>query len=108
MGARKVGHMVQYGKSDTLPRFLVKKVNLANPLGGLDPSDLFRPSALAYEDGYADGRQYGLHGKFMPDYYSREDVQQYAAGFKAGCAVYEHLNSLNQQVIHNLLVGQEV
>lgn len=89
MGSRSVGNMLPYGKQANLPRFLVKKISLANPLGGIDNLD--KPSALAYEDGYADGRSFGPEGKFIPPHYTIEDIQQYAAGFKAGLKVREHL-----------------
>lgn len=101
MTARAPGNMVPYGKVTGLPRFLVKKVNLANPLGGIKPADLFRPSALAYEDGYADGREYGPTGKFVASHYDESSITQYAAGFKAGCRVREHLLSLTNQFVQD-------
>lgn len=101
MTARAPGNMVPYGKVTGLPRILVKKVNLANPLGGIKSADLFRPPALAYEDGYADGREYGPTGKFVSATYDEASVPQYAAGFKAGCQVREHLISLTNQFIQD-------
>lgn len=101
MTARAPGNMVPYGKVTGLPRIIVKRVNLANPLGGISSTDLFRPPALAYEDGYADGRDYGPTGKFISDSYGPQEVHQYAAGFKAGCRVREHLASMAQNLIKN-------
>lgn len=101
MTARNLGNVVPYGKVDGLPRIIVKKINLANPLGGIASTDLFRPRALAYEDGYADGRTYGESGKFISTSYGPQEVYQYAAGFKAGCRVREAYDSMTQALIHN-------
>lgn len=102
MTARSLGNTVQYGQVPGLPRYIVKKVNLANPLGGISSNDLFRPPALAYEDGYADGRNYGPTGKFLALHYDDVSIAQYAAGFKAGVKVFEFMNNLD-----NLLFQQE-
>jgi hypothetical protein len=93
---RTLGNVMPYGKMPGLPRFIVKKVNLANPVRGIPIADLSRSIALAYEDGYADGREYGPSGKFIPSHYEQEHVYQYAAGFKAGCKVRE----ANQQEVN--------
>lgn len=53
----------------------------------IDSADLLRNSSLSYEDGYADGREFGVNGKFIPDYYTEEDRVRYLTGFKAGCRV---------------------
>jgi hypothetical protein len=83
--------MSERNKVSKLPRYITKKICLANPLGGLDPNDLNRPGALAYEDGYADGRSYGPAGQYIPEHYTFEEVTQYASGFKAGLKVREYL-----------------
>jgi hypothetical protein len=76
-----------------LPKFFTKKVNLSDPLGGLSVGELTRPGVLAYEDGYADGREYGINGKFIPSHYTIEEITQYAAGFSAGVKVREHIST---------------
>lgn len=92
--AKSVGHMVAYGSNPKPPRYVVKKINLADPLGGVKEENLFRHGSLAFEDGYADAREYGDTGRFIPLHYSLEDKTLYEAGFKAGLKVREHLTSL--------------
>jgi hypothetical protein len=55
----------------------------------IDTADLLRTTVLAYEDGYADGREFGVNGKFIPSHYSDDEIVRYLTGFAAGCRVHE-------------------
>lgn len=50
--------------------------------------ELLSNGALAYEDGYADGRTFGPDGKFIAAWYSSEERVKYLVGFAAGVRVY--------------------
>lgn len=50
--------------------------------------DLLRNGALAYEDGYADAREYGSDGRFVADWYTEEQRVKYLLGFTAGLRVH--------------------
>jgi hypothetical protein len=55
----------------------------------LSGDDLKRKRGLtAYEDGYADAREYGQDGFFMPENWHEELRLKYLAGFERGLAVH--------------------
>lgn len=56
----------------------------------LTPKELQRKRGLfAYEDGYADAREYGQDGFFIPEEWSGEQRLKYLAGFERGCEVHK-------------------
>jgi hypothetical protein len=85
---------VPYGSNPKPARYVALKINLSDPLGGVKEEDLFRPGSLAFFDGYADARESGESGRFIPTNYTLEDIRLYDAGFKAGLKVREHIKSL--------------
>lgn len=57
----------------------------------ISDDDLVRHEALAYNDGYADAREYGQDGFFMPDEYGASSRESYMQGFHRGLRVYRVL-----------------
>lgn len=95
---RTPGHMLPYGSPPPKPSHTYTfKARCIDPLGGIKDEDLFRPSALSFIDGYADAREYGETGRFIPNHYTLDDQINYDAGFRAGLKVREHLKSLVQE-----------
>lgn len=54
----------------------------------ISDDELLRNEALAYNDGYADAREYGQDGFFMPDEYGAGARESYMQGFHKGLRVY--------------------
>lgn len=54
----------------------------------ISDEDLLRNEALAYNDGYADAREYGQDGFFMPDEYAAAARESYMQGFHKGLRVW--------------------
>lgn len=54
----------------------------------ISDEDLNRHEALAYNDGYADARDYGQDGFFLPDEYGAGARESYMQGFHKGLRVY--------------------
>lgn len=54
----------------------------------ISDEDLVRHEALAYNDGYADARDNGQDGFFMPDEYSAASRESYMQGFHRGLRVF--------------------
>lgn len=53
---------------------------------------LLRHEALAYNDGYADAREHGRDGFFMPDEYGAGARESYMQGFHKGLRVWRVTN----------------
>lgn len=60
----------------------------------ISDADLIRHEALAYNDGYADAREYGQDGFFMPEEYGAGARESYLQGFHKGLRVFRVHNSL--------------
>lgn len=58
----------------------------------ISDENLRRHEALAFNDGYADAREYGQDGFFMPDEYSAAARESYMQGFHRGLRVYRVTN----------------
>lgn len=54
----------------------------------ISDNDLLRHEALAYNDGYADARDHGQDGFFMPDEYGAGARESYMQGFQRGLRVH--------------------
>lgn len=54
----------------------------------ISDKELNRNEALAYNDGYADAREHGQDGFFMPDEYGAGAREAYMQGFHKGLRVY--------------------
>lgn len=61
----------------------------------ISDSDLIRHEALAYNDGYADAREYGQDGFFMPEEYGAGAREAYLQGFHKGLRVFRVNNPSN-------------
>lgn len=59
----------------------------------ISDADLVRHEALAYNDGYADAREYGQDGFFMPDEYTAAAREAYMQAFARGLRVHRVMNS---------------
>ncbi len=59
--------------------------------------DLVRHEALAYNDGYADARDQGKDGFFMPDEYCAAARESYLQGFNRGLRVFRVMNNLGSR-----------
>lgn len=54
----------------------------------ISDADLVRHEALAYNDGYADARDMGQDGFFMPEEYTAAGREAYMQGFHKGLRVW--------------------
>lgn len=54
----------------------------------ISDNDLARHEVLAFNDGYADAREYGQDGFFMPDEYGAGARESYMQGFQRGLRVH--------------------
>lgn len=61
--------------------------------------ELNRHEALAYNDGYADAREYGQDGFFMPDEYGAGAREAYMQGFHKGLRVWRVNNAKERHVL---------
>lgn len=58
----------------------------------ISDEDLERHEVLAFNDGYADAREYGQDGFFMPDEYGAGARESYMQGFHRGLRVHRVKN----------------
>lgn len=54
----------------------------------ISDNDLLRHESLAFHDGYADAREYGQDGFWMPEEYVAAAREAYMQGFRKGLRVY--------------------
>lgn len=59
----------------------------------ISDDELVRNEALAYNDGYADARDFGQDGFFMPDEYCAAAREAYLQGFHKGLRVWRVMQS---------------
>jgi len=78
--------------SNTATKYLnarPRKTPKANVFLSIPDDELIRSAHLAYEDGYADARDYGQDGFFQVEGWCAEARERYLQGFAAGIRVYK-------------------